>query len=310
MKQNLIDFLSANSIPYRERGKNVTPVCINICCPFCHEDRYHCGINFERDCVFYCWVCSENGHWNKLYYKIKPIFNIKTPLQNQFVKFIIKKKVTKKKINVLYDNLELNKDQVKFLTTIPKQDEIGSLCRSRGISIDILNQLIIKPGRGSYRDYIFFLFGKNIIGRLFRQSTKPKWHREEHELLLCGEKEYSKMQPNYVVLTEGVFDMLRIPLGFGVAFLSVYNKSDFIRIISINKNLEKVIVALDRGVKRKILIDIKIICNQYNLKYSILNWNKQPKEYKDIDEIYVHKGENYLYDLLNINKNKSINPLI
>jgi DNA primase len=44
-------------VEYRHGGKNVGANDVNICCPFCGEDRFHLGIHKDKG-LLNCWVCE------------------------------------------------------------------------------------------------------------------------------------------------------------------------------------------------------------------------------------------------------------
>lgn len=58
-------FLDQYGIDYRSSGKNVGEDWLGICCPWCNETRFHCGINLTSK-VASCWVCGESGTCLKL----------------------------------------------------------------------------------------------------------------------------------------------------------------------------------------------------------------------------------------------------
>ncbi len=66
---NIQQFLINKHIEFRKEGKNVNRGETNICCPFCGENRYHLGINVEKD-IFACWKCSSAGDIAKLLSKL------------------------------------------------------------------------------------------------------------------------------------------------------------------------------------------------------------------------------------------------
>ena len=65
-------FLISKQIGYRKEGSNVGRKEINICCPFCAESKYHCGINSGKN-VYHCWVCGVKGDLPKLISKLLAI---------------------------------------------------------------------------------------------------------------------------------------------------------------------------------------------------------------------------------------------
>ena len=56
------EFIKSLGIPVRERGKNVGRDFINICCPLCHETRFHLGFH-RTEGWWKCFVCGEGGQW-------------------------------------------------------------------------------------------------------------------------------------------------------------------------------------------------------------------------------------------------------
>ena len=62
---DLEGFLDHYNIEYRTSGKNIGSNWMSICCPFCQEERFHCGIHLDSK-TFSCWVCGETGTFLKL----------------------------------------------------------------------------------------------------------------------------------------------------------------------------------------------------------------------------------------------------
>lgn len=101
-------FLINKNIEFRKEGKNVSRGETNICCPFCGEDKYHCGINQGKD-LFNCWKCSARGNLVKLISKllrisyieakeiINPISDLKKALEDRDKKIIKTEESNKKK---------------------------------------------------------------------------------------------------------------------------------------------------------------------------------------------------------------------
>jgi len=72
MSFNIEQFLINNNIGYRTSGKNVSKGEYSICCPYCGEAKFHCGINPSKG-LFNCWKCSEKGNIVRLVAKIKNV---------------------------------------------------------------------------------------------------------------------------------------------------------------------------------------------------------------------------------------------
>lgn len=62
---DLEGFLDHHGINYRTSGKNIGSEWMGICCPFCGESGYHCGIHLDHK-LFSCWVCAESGTFLRL----------------------------------------------------------------------------------------------------------------------------------------------------------------------------------------------------------------------------------------------------
>jgi len=64
----LHSFLDKVGVSYSHQTKKA----INICCPYCDDEKYHCGI-FMDNLRFSCWKCGEKG---TLYELVKHISNL------------------------------------------------------------------------------------------------------------------------------------------------------------------------------------------------------------------------------------------
>src|SRR3972149_3507555 len=72
MPFNIEQFLINNNIGYKTSGKNVSKGEYSICCPFCGEAKFHCGINPSKG-LFHCWICGGKGNIVRLVAKIKNV---------------------------------------------------------------------------------------------------------------------------------------------------------------------------------------------------------------------------------------------
>ena len=60
MRDQVIQFLEENDIPYSERGKNISKDHVGIKCPLCLDDKSkHCNISLETG-RFFCWRDKKN----------------------------------------------------------------------------------------------------------------------------------------------------------------------------------------------------------------------------------------------------------
>ena len=57
----IFEFLKDYNIDHSTTNKNVSGGWVGICCPFCGDDNYHLGYNYDDDYGFSCWKC---GHHN------------------------------------------------------------------------------------------------------------------------------------------------------------------------------------------------------------------------------------------------------
>ena len=55
MREALISALKRRGFSVRESGKNVGAQMVNICCPFCEEERFHLGVHAEN-LWFHCFA--------------------------------------------------------------------------------------------------------------------------------------------------------------------------------------------------------------------------------------------------------------
>lgn len=73
---DIVSYFDNLGIDYKSGGKNVSANDVNICCPFCGEDRFHLAIHRENG-KMNCWVCDLDG------FKYRPNFvNLVMELEN------------------------------------------------------------------------------------------------------------------------------------------------------------------------------------------------------------------------------------
>ena len=54
------DLFDSLGVDWQDEGKNISSNCVGVCCPFCGDDGYHCGV-FRDYKNFTCWKCSRVG---------------------------------------------------------------------------------------------------------------------------------------------------------------------------------------------------------------------------------------------------------
>jgi len=58
----VVEFLQRWNIPSEQQTRGA----VNVCCPFCGDEGFHCGIFLDTSSNFSCWKCKAGGHIYKL----------------------------------------------------------------------------------------------------------------------------------------------------------------------------------------------------------------------------------------------------
>ena len=300
---DLREVLLQAGVPTKESGVNVGRGMINICCPFCREQRYHCGIH-ETQLWFHCFVCSESGNWNR----IKEVFekeysNVNWNVSKNSGNFYFEEaseqamavEANKRWIEIPEDDKEL----VEWITKSP--NNLKKEFRTRGIDLNLALDAGLKKGIGKLDGYAVFSEKNNIVARKFsKKNDGPKWWKQKDVASeIYGRSFVEQKEPKLGVITEGVFDFIRIPLGSGVAILGSSISPNLIQqIITTFSKADEILLALDRDVKGKTIRKFTLQLNNFGYGVRTLDWNRVDPDIKDLDEVFLSYGQEAFFEFL------------
>lgn len=307
----LTAYLNKAGISYKERGTNVARDNINICCVFCGESRYHLGI--QRDKLWgRCWVCGNGGPWGRIAHQLGKSFpNIAwRDLQPIGQEFYIDSSsaptdVRKNKpLTSLYKPLTDEEDVWEWLTTVPALADLKWADRPRGVPKDILLDAGIQLGIGKLNGYVVFDQNSSINARRYTSDVDgPRWWKQIHEKpFVYGAQWCYKVQPDLGVITEGIFDTLRVPIGQGVGILgSVVSESLVEKLAQIFVSTKVLVLALDKDANSVQNNKLRMMLTDIGYEVRQVDWSRVPDEdVKDLDELYIARGEEYLFNFLGL----------
>ena len=235
MPFNIEQFLINNNIGYRTSGKNVSKGEYSICCPYCGEAKYHCGINPSKG-LFNCWKCSEKGDIVRLVAKIKNVSFIEakeiiSPTSELKKVLEERNKVVEEPIIIPNKDFKLPLHTYRFdynITNMWQEIALNFLKDKYDLSWnDIILADLHYNVHGRYKNSIiipFYLNGKmvNFISRSWDKNNKKRYDNCPNELSLVNVK---KMVYNYnnvkgkqqIIIVEGCFDAIKTGLRRTVA---------------------------------------------------------------------------------------------
>jgi len=235
MPFNIEQFLINNNIGYRTSGKNVSKGEYSICCPYCGEAKYHCGINPSKG-LFNCWKCSEKGNIVRLVAKIKNVSFIEakeiiSPTSELKKVLEERNKVVEEPIIIPNKDFKLPLHTYRFdynITNMWQEIALNFLKDKYDLSWnDIILADLHYNVHGRYKNSIiipFYLNGKmvNFISRSWDKNNKKRYDNCPNELSLVNVK---KMVYNYnnvkgkqqIIIVEGCFDAIKTGLRRTVA---------------------------------------------------------------------------------------------
>lgn len=283
--------LAQAKVPFRDKGTNVGQGFVNIPCPFCGEQKFHCGIH-ETELWFKCLVCGEGGQWHTLANKLRSQYSRIdwfTLGKQQFIpRYLDDTTKLPKELAELTRPLE-ETDIVPFeyLTEVPFQEELHDKYRPRGFEAELIKKIKPGVGIGKLKGYVTFVQGDNLIARNYSGYGARWWKGINNGVYIYGKTFVEYVQPEYVVLTEGVFDTLSVPFGHGLAILGSIMSDYWIAeaVSCLPHTTKSVILALDRGVPRKTVNRFKLLLQDCGLFVVEWDWgNSVLKDIKDLDE--------------------------
>lgn len=233
---NIQQFLINKHIEFRKEGKNVSRNEVNICCPFCGEDRYHCGINQEKN-IFACWKCSVKGDIAKLLSKllgisyteakdiVNPQSDLKKVLEEREKKSFKTEEIIKKKVFKLPEHTYLFRQD---RTNLWQETALKFLREKYNLMWGhILDAKLHYCIGGKYQNCIIipiYYNNKlvNFIGRTWDKSSKMRYLNCSNEESIYNTKSllynYDNIKPKKdLILVEGAFDCIKAGLDRSVA---------------------------------------------------------------------------------------------
>lgn len=254
---SVVDMLNRAHIEVRERGANVGRGFVGIDCIFCGESRKHLGVNID-EAFFNCWICGEKGPYWRLARKLKSLYP-SIPWHEVDVG-----KATRY-IDVEYAKLrpEVEGSTASFSSWDPDMltdYEFGLweyLYDERHLERELIEYLEPLVGLNGphendakLRGYVCFRYGDDVVARKISDHYRgPRYWRSFAGGALWG-LEYLRSAPEWVVVCEGVFDALAVPLGRGLAILGSVASPDWIGLLAekLPRSCRDVVLAFDSGV--------------------------------------------------------------
>jgi len=299
----LRELLLRGRIQFKDSGTNVGHDMIGIHCPFCGESSFHCGIH-EYNLWYKCFVCDRSGFWPTIARKLLSVyphvewFSIgKALVKERYLDAEVKLPKDLEKYTRAFKKTDIT--PYEYLTEIPYLSELHDKNRPRGLTDKCIKNYNIGVGINYLDGYVTFQQGENLIARRFSSNeSRPRyWKSINKDVFIFGETQVRLMEPNWIVITEGVFDTLALPMGFGLSILGSISSYNWISslIANLPNSVETAILALDKGVPKKTTNRIHLLLNDCNLQVKQWDWNLF-EEVKDMDEARIVYGEELLLD--------------
>ena len=228
-KFDVLSYIQSLGIPYKEKGKNVGRGWVGLKCPNCGDDPdYHLGVNLERG-TFNCWRCGITGNFVKLVRLLEGV-SLKTALRiaNSW----------RIEGDPLVENDE--KPPIKELRLPPYSYPFRSL-NGNPLGRKALRYLVEhrKFSFSEIKDFYYCTggsFAYRIVIPVYRNGKLVNylgrsWNGREPKYLNCPNDEaivplselvypVNVLTNDFLVLTEGVFDALRV----GVNAVALFGK--------------------------------------------------------------------------------------
>lgn len=240
------EYLISKQIDFKTKGENTTKSHINICCPFCSDDRYHLGINLQT-LQANCWRCGPK-HLTIIVKEIERCSYRDAQYIADHLKVFNKPETfepieTFKSIpNFLkYFNPNLNKVCRRYLEGRNfDPDYIGR--KYKLMSSDIIGDFkyrLIAPIFMKYRPV-------SVIGRDVTNKSPSPYKLLSDEKSLCPREKilYNADTVNgKAILVEGIFDVFRIGNSAVATLSTTVSKQQILSLIKLN--LKKIFIIFD-----------------------------------------------------------------
>ncbi len=261
---NIQQFLINKHIEFRKEGKNVSRGEINICCIFCGEDRYHLGINEEKD-IFACWKCSAKGNIARLiskllgisYLEAKEIINPQSDLRKALEDRKNKLAIIEKPKEI--KEFHLPEHSYPFITNksnIWQESALRFLKDKYNLNWDHIKEAKLQYCTyGKYKNSIIIPIYYNnqlvnFIGRIWDKGSKKRYLNCPNEESLYNTKtllynyDSIKKGSNRLLIVEGAFDAMKAGLDRSIALFGTEITQEQKNLI-IGLNIKELIILLD-----------------------------------------------------------------
>jgi hypothetical protein len=294
----LIQLLNEAHISTKEHGDNVGAGFINITCPFCSDSRFHLGINLEEH-WFKCLMCGEGGSWYRLAKTLQRLY----PHVNWFSLGSI---IEQPKYLDTYSVSPKVKKEISRLTRPLTANDIAVweyLIQVRQLTPELIQEARITVGKGDLRGYITFVDHDFLVARKFTNRYGPDWKKHGIASVPYGATWVSRIKPLWVVIAEGVFDVLAVPLGHALGMFGITTSVKWLDIaMDFLPDTEIIIIGLDRGVSTRTIDKLVFMFSDCGYKVRVWDWsNPIFNGMKDLDDVRCHFGYAWLrQELLNL----------
>lgn len=251
-------YLSSRCIVYKASGKNVGSNDVNISCPFCHESRYHLGINRSNGKIN-CWVCRFQGESRRpniigLIMKLEDVSFAKA--KAIFDEFSYDREHEAIVVNRVTE-VQLPSEAEDFRSTsFTKQKNFAlNYLKSRGFGWDCIDQYKLKfcpSGKYAYRIIIPIYVDEKLVtyvGRDYTYCSDTRYKNCSVQDSICTPKQvlYSldNFKGKHLRLVEGVTDKWR--LGDVAVAVMTSKLSREQRALVISLGLDAVSIIFDPG---------------------------------------------------------------
>ena len=280
-------------IQYVSSGKNVGGEDINIRCPYCDflDPSAHCGINVTSG-FFHCFRCGEGGGWRKLGKKLgirlDDVFgggdDFDIPLAQKL------------------DPVDREED---FYREVKETDSklFRFLLEERELDLDRCLDIGLKKGINGFKGYAVFCDGNAAVGRNYLDDERIKWRKPKGwKQRLFGAELVQQRAPEVGVIVEGIFDMVRFPVGTCAALLSKKISGDTANeiLVSFGPSCKKLVLATDRDLASREKSDLVAKLKGLFFDVVVPDWSQVDPDVKDVDEFFVRYGEEEMYKFLGI----------
>lgn len=316
----LLTQLDINGIQYRTQGKNVGRNFVNICCPQCGEDRYHFGIH-STDYWYKCWVCGDGGGRYKLYKLMSAVF------PSGDWSFIFKQSgvtttwADTREEDLSYDLRQLTRPFHSYNPDHMHKADLDCwqyLVLNRRLNLETIQAA--RPGVGlkvprrsdsrfagsDLRQYVTFTEGQALTARKldrYKNSAKPRWWRSPAaDTVLYGESWVQSSEPEWLVITEGVFDTLSVPIGYGLGILGSVISQDWLGKFAelVPNSVEAICIALDEDVflqHQDTITNLRLVLKgDFGYEVGLFPWSDKRLQQLDgdikldLDNVRLHLG--------------------